>query len=115
MGVRTCSVPDQETTEAGKLWQTLQFGWLVALQKEAYAFMQRTGADPDIAYRLMNEAYGAGYGALGEPFRLPVMADMPGPIGGHCVISNARLTDSPIADMLLTLDAGFAARGRSAA
>lgn len=104
VGVRTETYPDPETTEAGKLWATLQYGWLIALQKEAYRFCQQVGADPDIAYRRFNEVYNAGYAALDEPYRLPILDNVPGPIGGHCVIPNARLTPTPIADVLCDLD-----------
>lgn len=104
-GVATRCVSDQETTEAGKLWQTLQFGWLVALQKEGYRFFAENGADPEVAYRAMNEAYSAGYEALGEPFRLPIMADVPGQIGGHCVIQNTDLTPAPLAALLQAANA----------
>lgn len=106
-GVRTRTVPAAETTEAGKLLQTLQHGWLVALQKEAYRYCQLRGADPDVAYRLFNETYNDGYAALGEPWYLPTLRDMPGPIGGHCVIPNARMTGTRIAQVLLQLNAGW--------
>lgn len=105
VGCRVECYPDQETTEAGKLLATLQFGWLVAMQKDAYRYARAVGADPDVAYRRFNEAYTEGYAKLGEPFALPVLRDMPGPIGGHCVIPNARITDSATARMLLDLDA----------
>lgn len=100
-------VPDAETTEAGKLWATLQHGWLVALQKEAYRFAEAHGADPDIAYRRFNEAYNEGYAALGDPWFLPTLRNMPGPIGGHCVIPNARMTPSRIARVLLQLNGAW--------
>lgn len=106
-GVTTETTPNSETTEAGKLWATLQYGWLIALQKEAYRFCRSVGADPDIAYRRFNEVYSAGYEAMGEPYRLPVLRDVAGRIGGHCVIPNAHLTDSPLADVLTELDAGW--------
>lgn len=103
-GVTTECYPDPETTEAGKLWATLQYGWLIALQKEAYRFCEETGADPDIAYRRFNEVYSLGYEALGEPYRLPIMRNVPGPLGGHCVIPNTHLTPTFIADVLRSLD-----------
>lgn len=103
-GVTTRAVPDQETTEAGKLWATLQYGWMIAIQKEAYRYFRSVGADPEVAYREFNRVYNAGYEALGEPFRLPILRDIPGKIGGHCVIPNAALTDSPLATELLDLN-----------
>lgn len=103
-GVHTRTVPDSETTEAGKLWQTLQYGWLIALQKQGYRWFRQVGADPDVAYREFNRVYTDGYADLGEPFSLPILADMPGPIGGHCVIPNAHLTDEVLAKTLIDLD-----------
>lgn len=100
-------VPDPETTEAGKLWATLQFGWLVALEKEARSFCEQVGADPDIAYCRFNEAYNTGYASLGETYRLPVLRHIDGPIGGHCVIPNARMTGTRIADLLVGLDGSW--------
>lgn len=106
-GVRTEIVPDAETTEAGKLWATLQHGWLVALEKEAHRFVEAHGADPDIAYRRFNEVYNEGYAALGEPYHLPILRHMPGPIGGHCVIPNARITPTRIARVLEQLNGAW--------
>lgn len=106
-GVRTEVVPDPETTEAGKLWATLQHGWLVALEKEAHRFAGAHGADPDIAYRRFNEVYNEGYARLGEPWHLPILRHMPGPIGGHCVIPNARLTPTRIARVLEQLNGAW--------
>jgi hypothetical protein len=99
-GVTTEIAPSSDATEAGKLWQTLQYGWLIALQKEAYSEFQ----DGDFVYRRMNTAYNEGYAALGEPYRLPIMENMPGKIGGHCVIPNADLLESPLGEWLRTLD-----------
>lgn len=100
-------VPDQETTEAGKLWQTLQYGWLIAMQKEAYAYAEAFGADPKIMYDKMNKAYNEGYKKMGMDFTLPVLEDMPGKIGGHCIIPNAELIDTPLAWELISMNEEF--------
>lgn len=105
VGVRTECYPDPETTEAGKLLATLQYGWLVAIQKEGHAFAERHGLDPDIVYRRFNQLYNDGYAALGEPYRLPILDNVPGSIGGHCVIPNATITESPLATTLLDWNA----------
>jgi hypothetical protein len=102
-GVRTEIAPSSEATEAGKLWQTLQYGWLIALQKEAYSEFEH----PEFVYDRMNAAYNEGYAALGEPYRLPIMQNVAGKIGGHCVIPNTELTDSPLADWLAELNTGW--------
>lgn len=105
VGVNCATTRKPETTEAGKLWQTLQYGWLIAMQKEMFRFCAENGADPDVAYRRMNAAYNAGYDDLGEPFSLPILEDMPGPIGGHCVIPNLELLDTPLAAQLAAKNA----------
>lgn len=107
VGVRTECYPDAETTETGKLWATLQYGWLIAIEKEMRRFSENHGADPDIAYRRFNEVYNEGYAALGLPHRLPILQHMPGRIGGHCVIPNARFTPAYIARLLVRMDASW--------
>lgn len=98
--ILTIEVPEAETTEAGKLWQTLQFGWLVALQKEAYRFCEAVGAEPAVAYDLFNAVYNTGYKALGETWHLPLLEDVPGPIGGHCIVPNLDMTPGKLAEWL---------------
>lgn len=107
-GLRTAILSSSESTEAGKLWQTLQYGWLIALQKEAYSFARSHGADPEEVYDFFNMDYNNGMEQLGLPFRLPIFEDMPGPIGGHCVIPNLDLTDSYLARSLQVLNEGWA-------
>lgn len=89
--VRVQTVPDSEGTEAGKLLATLQFGWLIAMQKEIKAYCEAVGANYDVAYRSFNEMYNQGMEQLGEDLRLSVLTDIPGPIGGHCVVPNLEL------------------------
>lgn len=110
-GVRVRCVEDARATEAMKLWQTLQFGWLVALEKEAHRYAFEQGIDFATMYAAGNETYNDGYALMGEPWRLPVVAHMPGPIGGHCIIPNARILqdDVSLAAMLVCLDDGWRA------
>lgn len=105
-GIRTAAVAASEDCEAGKLLATLQFGWLVALQKEAKLFCDAVDADYEIAYEAFNRMYNAGMERVGNDLRLPVLRDMPGPIGGHCVIPNASLIAGhhPLALELLVLN-----------
>ena len=107
-GVATEVVADPESTEAGKLWDLLQYGWSIMLQKRAYAWCRRVGADPDVAYRQMNLAYNAGYQQLGEPqFVRPVLEEQPGRIGGHCVVPNMAFVDDALARLLEDFDAAL--------
>ena len=92
-GVDTRVVDDSCVTEAGKLFQTLQFGWLVMMQKEIYEYCNAMDIDPEVAYKEFNDVYNDGYEKLGEEFFLPTIHPMRGPIGGHCIIPNTHLLD----------------------
>lgn len=96
--VSTTSARD---TEAMKLWETAQYGLFIALEKEIYRWCEEHGVDFDLVYRESNETYNAGYEALGmHNVRRPILKHVPGPIGGHCVVPNARLMDSWVADII---------------
>lgn len=90
------------TTEALKLWDTTQYGVMIMLQKEIHTFCEKHGLDFDMVYTDANHTYDIGYEALNRPeVTRPYLKYMPGPIGGHCVIPNAHLLDSPIAKQLI--------------
>lgn len=110
-GIRTRTVPSARITEAGKLWQTLQFGLLVVIEKEVHRYATMHGLDPRLIYDEMNSTYNEGYAVVGEPFRLPILEHMPGRIGGHCIVPNAELLDTPLADVLLDFDRDAGAEG----
>ncbi len=102
-----------EETEAAKLWDTLQYGWSILLEKSIHAFCEKNGLDFSQVYRDYGVTYNEGYAKLGEDqFIRPVLDHVPGPISGHCVIPNAHLLGGPIANMLIhmngieALDAG---------
>lgn len=91
-GILVRSTAKAATTEALKLWDTTQYGVMIALQKEIYAYCKRHELDFDVVYKEANESYNNGYRALGrrEVVR-PYLNQKDGPIGGHCVIPNARI------------------------
>lgn len=92
LGIRTFTTDKAAETEALKLWDTTQYGVMIALQKEIHAYCERHGLDFATVYTEANETYNEGYSQLGmEHVMRPVLKHMDGPIGGHCVIPNARL------------------------
>lgn len=105
-----CDVPVEtvekaETTEAGKLWELLMYGLAIAQQKEMYDWCEKNGADPSVAYKRFTETYNDGYIELGLPnVARPIIEQMPGKIGGHCIIENAPLIDNDFAELLLQLN-----------
>lgn len=91
-GVPTRVFPHARTTEAIKLWDTTQYGFLIQLEKDIYAWCVEHDVDFEVVYRNANRDYNAGYIALGRPEVVrPWLQHVEGPIGGHCVIPNATL------------------------
>ena len=102
LGIK-CLVTDKaENTEAMKLWDTLQYGMAILLQQEIHEYCQDHGLDFSVVYTEANHTYNQGYAALGRPeYAKYVLKHVPGRIGGHCVVPNARLIDTSSADRLL--------------
>lgn len=85
-------------TEAGKLWELVQFGHQVLIQQQIHEWCQQNGIDFDTVYTDFAETYNEGYALLDElRFIRPVLDHMPGPIGGHCVRQCAKYLDHPLA------------------
>jgi hypothetical protein len=103
LGLETFVTPLARNTEAGKLWDTTQYGVFILLNKEIKKFCDRNKLDFDLVYRHFNESYNTGYTKLGrsEVVR-PSLRYIPGKIGGHCVLPNAKLLKSPFAKLLDT-------------
>lgn len=81
-------------TEAGKLWEMVQFGLQIVVEKEINAWCEELGLDSDEVYREFAATYNDGYRIVGEPqFARPILDHMPGPIGGHCVLKACELID----------------------
>lgn len=84
-------VPDQETTEALKLWDTTIYGVNIALEKTIYQWCQEHGVDFNTVYTHAGQSYNAGYLAMGMPwFQKYVLQHSDGEIGGHCVRPNVK-------------------------
>lgn len=97
-GVDVACHPLAAETEAGKLWELVQFGLQVKVEQEIHRWCGRMGLDPDVVYREFADSYNEGYRATGlGQFVRPVLEHMPGPIGGHCVRQCAALLDHPLA------------------
>jgi len=83
-----------ETSELAKLLSTTYYGMCIAWTGEMKKFCDEVGVDFNEAVRMWNETYNEGYTELGHPnFARPILYSPDGPIGGHCVTSNARLLE----------------------
>jgi len=101
-GIQTSFLSSSETTEALKLWDTTQYGLMIMIQKEIYQWCKENNLNFDEVYTYPNKTYNKGYTQLDmEYVNRPILKQIDGKIGGHCVISNAKLLDSELAKLLL--------------
>lgn len=97
-----------ESTEALKLWDTTYYGWNIVFERAVKAYCDRFNLDFNVVYTEANRTYNKGYANLGRnDVQRPVLAHMDGPIGGHCVVPNARLLDSVVARVMLEMAGEF--------
>lgn len=102
LGINIKSVEKAKHTEALKLWDTTQYGLMIMIEKEIHAFCKNNDLDFDLVYTDANHTYDIGYESLNRPeVCRPYLKHVDGPIGGHCVIPNAKLLRNPLADILL--------------
>lgn len=100
-GMKVEQVENTEDTEALKLFDTLQYGIMIMVEKEIHRYCEENGLDFDIVYTHANETYKDGYIKMGrENVVRPILSHMGGEIGGHCVIPNTRLLKTWLADLL---------------
>lgn len=101
LGVRTRTHDRAADIEAGKLWELVQYGVQIRVEKEIHAWCVERGLDPDVVYREMALSYNRGYQKLGyEQFTRPVLDHVPGPIGGHCVVPMSHYLDHPLSTIV---------------
>lgn len=92
LGLKVKVFKKAKTTEALKLWDTTQYGRLIMLEKEIYAWCKKNKVDFNAVYREANKDYNEGYVKLGRPEVVrPYLKHIEGEIGGHCITPNAKL------------------------
>lgn len=102
MGIQTRVIRDSRTTEAAKLWDTTQYGIMILVEKEIYKFCRDNGLDFEVIYASFNETYNEGYRELDMGYvNRPALMHKDGKIGGHCVVENAMLLNTPLAKLIL--------------
>lgn len=102
MDIKTVSVRHARDCEAAKLWDTTQYGMMIVLNKIVYDWCAANKVNPEFVYKEFNRSYNEGYRELGRPEVVrPYLKNMPGPIGGHCVMQNLPLLgENQITDMI---------------
>lgn len=100
-GVKCICTEKPETTELGKLLDTSCYGLNILIEKEMYRLAKKYDVPHDISYTHMNDTYNKGYMDVGMPqFHKYNIKHMDGGIGGHCIMQNAELFDSWIAEVI---------------
>ena len=108
LGIKTKVFYPASTTEAIKLWETTQSAWGIILQKEIKRWCDKKKLKFDIVYTEANRGFNRGYSALGyKDELLSIFRDVPGKIGGHCLIPNCKLLDSKVAMTILKENENF--------
>jgi len=93
---------DSRNTEALKLWDTTYYAWNVVFEKAVWAYCEKHGLDFGLVYEHANTTYKAGYEQLHMPgVGRPILAHVPGRIGGHCLIPNCELLEDELAKFVL--------------
>jgi len=79
-----------EETELGKILSTTYYGWNIMFNKMAKQITDKTNTNFEQVYTSFSEIYNQGYEKTKPNVRRPVLEYIPGRIGGHCVIPNAK-------------------------
>ena len=112
LGLKTKVFDNALTTEIAKLMDTTYYGWNIVFQKEMAKICAKNKISLDQAYAQWNDSYNSGYTKLGMPYVVrPVLKNMNGKIGGHCVISNCEILrtklPNPISNIILKRNKGY--------
>ena len=92
LGVKSKILSSSRETEIGKLLDTTYYGVCISWHAEMKKMCDAAGANFDEAVSSFNETYNQGYTSLGKSNVVrPVLYPPQGPIGGHCVVPNARI------------------------
>lgn len=94
-------------TEAGKVWELVQFGLQVMIEQQVHDWCERYGLNHREVYADFARTYNDGYATLNEHrFIRPILEHVPGPIGGHCVTQNATHIDHSLVRQLMAHQLG---------
>ncbi len=108
-GMKVVSVGKSEETEALKLFDTTYYFWNIMYEKKVHQFCEDNDLDFDVIYKHANETYNEGYKQMGKlHVRRPILKHMEGPVGGHCLVPNAKILSEEhnfkIAKLLLNMN-----------
>jgi UDP-glucose 6-dehydrogenase len=92
LGIKTKVFYPSITTEIGKLLDTSYYGLVIAWHGEMEKLCKKLGIDFEKAVTDFNQTYNEGYKKLGKTNVVrPVLYPPKKGIGGHCIVSNAKI------------------------
>lgn len=110
-GIKTRILKNARDSEALKLWDTTQYGWMIVLNKEIWDWCRKNKVNFDTVYQNANETYNSGYLKLGKKNVVrPNLKYISGPIGGHCVVPNCDFLDSSISKLIKKINKKYLVR-----
>lgn len=90
-----------EETEMAKIMSTNYYAWNIIFQKEMYKLCKKYKLDFDKVYTDWNNSYNVGYIKLDKPEVIrPVLKQIDGKIGGHCLTPNTKLLKTKITNFI---------------
>lgn len=99
LGIKTQLFKDSKTTEIAKLMDTTYYGWNIVFQKEMAKICNKNKISFEEAYTKWNQTYNQGYTKLKMTHVVrPVLKNVKGKIGGHCIIANCQTLNKTIAN-----------------
>lgn len=102
LGLKTIRFKSPLESEMAKLLCTTYYGWSIIFEKFVHRICEQFGADFKEVYTKLNELYNRCYRKTMPHVRRPILKHMPGPIGGHCVIPNAKILNEWLGDEFTT-------------
>ena len=94
IGIETKIFDKPETTELLKILSTTYYAWNVVFQKEVKRICDEYKLDFNEVYTIPNNDYNEAYKKIGMGYvTRPVLKDISGPIGGHCLILNCEILE----------------------
>jgi UDP-N-acetyl-D-mannosaminuronate dehydrogenase len=92
LGIKADVFYPSKTTELAKILDTTYYGVCIAWHKEMKKICDKLGVNFEQAVTEFNKTYNEGYAKLGKKNVIrPVLFVDDKPIGGHCVIPNAKI------------------------
>lgn len=102
LGVKTEKFDSPFETELAKILSTTYYGWNVLFEKWVHKLSVDHQANFDQVYTRFNQNYNQGYKQERPEVVRPILKHIPGPIGGHCVLPNAKIINLWLQDDFTT-------------